>query len=361
MTADQKKRLKKRLVQSILSWYKHNKRDLPWRKTHDPYKIWISEIMLQQTRVEQVIPYYYRFLDKFPSINVLASSNLDDVLKMWEGMGYYRRARYLLEAAKIIAERHKSKIPSKYEILATLPGFGPYTCGSVLSIAYNLPYPAIDGNVIRLMSRLFKIESDITRIATKRTIEKTVVNLIPANKASAFSQALMDMGASVCKSVRPKCNICCCQKFCRAYNEMPNPEILPKKTKKIRNAHVHIAAGIVRNRNTVLISKRPENVILGGLWEFPGGKKERNESLDAACVRELKSKVGISAKIIKPFISIKHHYSHYSVTIHFFCCSYLSGRLNKSTAKWVKIDELEMHAFSKVHKQVAMKIRDGGC
>ncbi|MBL7995543.1 A/G-specific adenine glycosylase [bacterium] len=349
------------MVQPILNWYRKNKRDLPWRSTRDPYKIWISEIMLQQTQVEQVIPYYSRFLNKFPSINTLARSDIDDVLKVWAGMGYYRRARYLHEAAIIMAERHDSKIPSNYELLAALPGFGPYTCGSVLSIAYNLPYPAIDGNVTRLISRLFKIESDITRTAAKRTIENIVDNLIPMNKASEFSQALMEMGATVCKSKKPKCQSCCCRKICRAYNEMSNPEILPIKTKKKRNVHFHIAAGIVRNGNTVLISKRPENVILGGLWEFPGGKKEKKESLGAACVRELESKTGISAKIVRPLMSIKHHYSHYSITIHFFCCSYSSGRVDTSISKWVKIDDLDKYAFSKVHQQIALKIRDGGC
>lgn len=347
---------RKKIVETLLRWFENNKRDLPWRKTKDPYKIWISEMMLQQTRVEQVIPYYQRFLKRFPNIEYLAESRLDDVLRVWQGMGYYRRARYIHEGARTIVNKFHGKIPNTYEELRLLPGFGPYTCGSVLSIAYNLPYPAVDGNVIRFISRLLRIESETNTTSTRREIEKIVREMMPAQHPSRFSQALMEMGATVCKPVQPACYICCCRKACRAYNELPNPSVLPNKTKVVKGPHLHIAAGIVRKGDTVLISRRPENVILGNLWEFPGGKKESKESLEQTCTRELKEKIGITVKTRKPFITVKHHYSHYSITIHFFNCKYVKGKIKKTGVRWVKIAKLEKYVFSKVHKQVAVQI-----
>lgn len=348
----------KKLVHPLLKWFEQNKRDLPWRKTSDPYKIWISEIMLQQTQVEQVIPYYIRFLKKFPNVKELAQSKLDDILKVWEGLGYYRRARYIHEGALAIVNKFGGTIPRNYEELNSLPGFGPYTCGSVLSIAYNLPFPAIDGNVIRFISRLFRIESDVALPATKSKIDKIVRELIPLNKASQFAQALMEMGATVCKPLHPSCISCCCRKVCRAYNEIPNPAVIPKKKKKTKGPRVHIAAGIVGKGRAVLISKRPADVILGNLWEFPGGKKEKGESLGTACIRELYNKTGIEVKLVKPFSTVKHNYSHYSVTIHFFSCTYIKGIPKNSAIRWVKLKDLDNYAFSKVHKQVMLIIRD---
>lgn len=350
--------VKKRLGKLLLDWYDENKRDLPWRKTKDPYRIWISEMMLQQTRVEQVIPYYNRFLKKFPDIQTLANSALDDILKTWEGLGYYRRARYIHESARIMVSKYDGKIPKNYTELKELPGFGPYTCGSVLSIAYNQPYPAIDGNVVRFMARFFKIESDIKLGQTKKQIEKIVLNLLPQDRVSHFNQALMEMGATVCTPIRPDCENCCCRKLCRAYNETPNPARIPKSKIKSKKKHFHIAAGIVKKGHCVLISKRPGNVILGNLWEFPGGRKENNESLKETCVRELHAKTGIKVKVEKVLGSFKHHYSHYSITIHFFICKYVSGAIKTHTMKWVKPQDMDTYAFSKVHKLVMLKIKD---
>ena len=344
------------IVQQLLTWFKKNKRNLPWRNTKNSYKIWISEIMLQQTQVKQAIPYYKRFLKKFPTIRDVAAAHLDDILKVWEGLGYYRRARYIHESSKIIVDKFNGKIPKDYATLKTLPGFGPYTCGAVLSIAFELPYPAVDGNVIRVISRLFRIESDINVTETKNKITSIVKELIPTNSVSQFTQGLMEMGAIICKPIRPNCNICCWKTICHAYNELPNPETLPKKRKKIRGKHFHIAAGIVQKRNNVLLSKRPEKLILGNLWEFPGGKTEKKETLRGTCKRELYNKTGIDVKIGKKLMTIKHKYSHYDVTIHFFKCSYLKGVLKKPNVKWVHIDDLRNYAFSKVHKQVMLKI-----
>lgn len=226
--------LRNKLQRLLLTWYAANKRDLPWRKTKDPYKILVSEIMLQQTQVEQVIPYYRRFIKRFPTITKLAKSSPDDVLKIWEGLGYYRRAGYLQKAANIIVRDFGGKIPRENEMLRSLPGFGPYTCGSVLSIAYNIPQPAVDGNVVRFISRLFRIETDISRPSTKKRIEENVCRLFPVGKASEFTQALMEMGAIICTPAKPACSKCCVRKLCRAFNETPLPEALPRKKKKTK-------------------------------------------------------------------------------------------------------------------------------
>ncbi len=351
--------LRNKLQRLLLTWYVANKRDLPWRKTKDPYKILVSEIMLQQTQVEQVIPYYRRFIKRFPTITELAKSSPDDVLKIWEGLGYYRRAAYLHKAANIIVRDFGGKIPRESKMLRSLPGFGPYTCGSVLSIAYNIPQPAVDGNVVRFISRLFRIETDISLPSTKIRIEETVRRLFPAGKASEFTQALMEMGAIICTPAKPACSKCCVRKLCRAFNETPLPEALPRKKKKNKGGHFHIAAAVVRNGSAFLISRRPENVILGNLWEFPGGKKEKGESLEVTCLRELTDKTGVIAKLEAPLGSVKHHYSHYSITLHFFQCIYIRGNLKEKNTRWVKIRDLEKYAFPKVHKQMAMRIKDG--
>ncbi len=340
----------------LLRWYTKNKRDLPWRRTADPYRIWVSEIMLQQTQVAQVIPYYERFLSRFSTIHALAAAHEDDVLKIWEGLGYYRRARFMHSAARLIVKNYNGRIPDDYDSLMSLPGFGPYTCGSVLSIAFNLPYPAVDGNVLRLISRLFRIESDITRSTTKQKVEDIVGQLFPKGRASDFSQALMEIGSLICTPSQPKCHECPCRKICRAFLEMPNPAVLPVKPKKPARHRISISAAIIKKGNKVLVAKRSAHVILGNLWEFPGGRIERNETSQEACVREIKQKTGLRVRPISLFDTVKHQYSHYGIVIDFFLCRCGAGSVKGKRLRWVKIDELEQLAFSKVHKQIAVRL-----
>ncbi len=310
--------------------------------------------MLQQTQVEQVLPYYGRFLERFPTIRSLAQATLDEVLKVWQGMGYYRRARYLRDAARQMRKEFGGKIPKRYDQLKTLPGFGPYTCGSVLSFAFHQPYPAVDGNVVRVISRLFRIESDVSRTETKGRITDLVRILIPPDRASEFNQSLMELGALVCRPQNPACRRCCWKTFCRAFLELKDPSDLPNKTKKKPRRHFHIAAGVVQRGQAVLIAKRPANVILGSLWEFPGGKRKVRERLERTCTREIQEETGITARIEKPLVSFKHHYTHYSITIHFFYCRYIRGKARacKSTeVKWVKRNELKTFPFPKTHQE----------
>ncbi|NUM81652.1 A/G-specific adenine glycosylase [bacterium] len=350
---------KKTLQKKILKWFDSHKRDLPWRRTKDPYAIWISEFMLQQTQVEQVIPYYHRFLKRFPDVFSLANASLDNVMKVWEGMGYYRRAKYLYNAAKIIVSEYKGIVPNDYEALRQLPGFGNYTTGSVLSIAYNQPYPAVDGNVIRVAARLLKITKVIDTTIIKKIITPFIFDLIPDGKASDFNQALMELGALVCRPAKPDCRQCCWKHACLAFHEMNDPSVLPKRKKKIRGEIRHIAVAVVVKNRKILIARRPDNVILGNLWEFPGGKQKKEESIEDACLREVREETGITIRITNPIMSFKHHYSHYSIVLHFFYGRYLGGRLkNRKTTKlrWVPMQELTRFAFPKANQRVISRI-----
>ena len=315
--------------------------------------------MLQQTQVEQVIPYYFRFIKQFPNVRTLARSNPDRVLKIWEGLGYYRRARYLRDAAIKIEKDFGGKIPNDHARLRTLPGFGEYTCGSVLSIAFHQPYPAVDGNVLRVISRLFRVETDTALSKTKRTITRIVKDLIPPNRASEFNQSLMELGALICKPKNPHCLRCPWSKFCRAYTELKNPSRLPKKMKKKKRPHFHVAVGVVKKGNYVLIAKRPEHLILGNLWEFPGGRKHAHESLEDSCVRHIKKETSIRAKILHPLFSFKHHFSHYSQTLHFFSARYVGGKTEaRSAVRWARMNALDDFAFSTSHKKAIKIIRN---
>jgi len=349
---------KKQFQRKLVSWFKKHQRALPWRKTSDPYRIWVSEIMLQQTRVEQVVPYYKRFLRAFPTVKKLARAHLNDVLKMWEGLGYYRRATCMHEASKIIVENHRGKIPCRPDELMSLPGFGPYTCGAVMSIAFNKPYPAVDGNVLRVMSRILKIQRSIDG-RTVRQLTDAVAKLIPTNDASNFTQALMELGATICKPSNPECLKCPLKGMCSAHQTMRDPSTLPKKAPKKKRKTVPIAVGVIIKNGKVLIAQRPPDVILGNLWEFPGGKQEDGESLELTCVREIKEEIGMDVKVMSPIMSFKHHYSHYSIMLHFFYCRAIRGRVKANagnTMRWVDLSSLRKYAFPRANLRVIERI-----
>ncbi|HMV25323.1 MAG TPA: A/G-specific adenine glycosylase [bacterium] len=348
-----------KITKNLLLWFYKHKREMPWRTTQDAYRIWVSEVMLQQTQVEQVRPYYQRFMVAFPDILTLANAKLDEVYKLWEGLGYYRRAALLHKAAQIVVTQYQGRIPDQYEFARSLPGFGDYTIGAVLSIAYQKKLPAIDGNVIRVMSRLYRIESEVHLSATKRQIESLVQSMIPDENPGDFNQALMELGALICTPQSPQCTRCPVHRFCKSYNELPNPNILPNKKKKTIKPHMHIAAGIVFKNKRILAAKRPSDVILGNLWEFPGGKKESGESLLKTCERELQNKIGIRAKIGKCFLVHKHAYSHYTITLHFYKCDYIGGQPIKrkhSALRWVYPKKALELAWATSHRKALEKL-----
>jgi A/G-specific adenine glycosylase len=254
---------------NLINWFKAEQRDLPWRKDQDPYKVWVSEIMLQQTRVDTVIPYFNRFIEWFPTIEDLADANEDKVLKAWEGLGYYSRVRNLHSAVKEVKEKYNGEVPNTPKDIAELKGVGPYTAGAILSIAYGIPEPAVDGNVMRVLSRILSIWDDIAKPSARKVFEQAVRELISHEEPSEFNQALMELGALICTPTSPSCLLCPVQEHCQAFEEGVQNE-LPVKTKKNKQRDVQLAAAILFDQEgRVLIHKRPEVGLLANLWEFP--------------------------------------------------------------------------------------------
>ncbi|SES64764.1 A/G-specific DNA-adenine glycosylase [Enterococcus malodoratus] len=253
----------------FLTWYQQEKRNLPWRYNQDPYRIWISEIMLQQTRVDTVIDYFYRFMEEFPTIQDLADTPEDKLLKVWEGLGYYSRARNLQAAAKQIVTEFGGKFPTTVEQIRSLKGIGPYTAGAISSIAFEIPEPAIDGNVMRVVSRLFCIEADIAKASSRNEFDEAMRRIISQDQPGDFNQAMMDLGSSICTPTNPQCEICPIQKYCQAYREN-RQTAFPIKSKKQKPKDVYYIAGIIENKQQeILLQQRAESGLLAKMWLFP--------------------------------------------------------------------------------------------
>lgn len=341
----------------LLAWYKQHRRDLPWRRTRDPYRIWVSETLLQQTQVTTVIPYYKRFIARFPNIHALASAPLDDVLKAWEGAGYYARARNLHRAARQVVEDYGGRVPRRVDLLLKLPGVGRYMAGAIASIAFNQDAPILDANVTRVLCRYFAIRGDPVRGidgATRRRLWNLAEELLPAGQARDFNQGLMDLGATVCVTRQPRCEICPVLRGCAA-RRLGIQEELPTKRVKPRRPHYDIGAAIIYKRGRILIQRRPAEGLLGGLWEFPGGKRERGETFEACVRREVREELGIGVKVGKELAVVEHAYSHFSITLHAFVCEHVSGRvrlLHATAFKWVRPGELKDYAFPAANRRI---------
>lgn len=339
----------------LAAWYRHAARVMPWRRTTDPYRIWISEVMLQQTRVDQAQPYYERFTEAFPTVERLAAAPLDEVLLRWEGLGYYARARHLHRAAQVIVEDFGGRLPETYDAIRRLPGVGPYTAAAVLSIAFGQPHAVLDGNVARVLSRAFTIGDDVKRTSTRRRLQALADRLIPPSDPGDFNQAMMELGATVCTPRAPACPGCPVRPVCGAYAE-GRPEAYPVTSKKPPVPHYDVAVGIVFNeQGEVLIQRRKEGGLLGGLWEFPGGKREEGEALEAACARELREELGIGAEVEAPLTRIDHAYSHFKVTLHAFRCRVLHGTpasREGQPIRWTRPDCLGQYAFPRANRRL---------
>lgn len=348
-----------RFSDDLLAWYDHHKRDLPWRDCGDPYKVWISEIMLQQTRVDQATPYYHRFIERFPTVQDLAAADQQEVLKVWEGLGYYSRARHLHHAAQTVVEEFDGKLPDTWDEITSLKGIGPYTASAILSIAFQKEFAVVDGNVIRVISRYFGIEDDIRRTATKNEIQDLADDLIDAERPGDFNQALMELGATVCVPSSPNCQNCAVNSECVAYKTVKTDEI-PYKSPAKKRPHHQIGVGIIQNENDeVLIALRPEDAMLGGLWEFPGGKQQEDEEIEETVVRELNEELGVNIEVTKPFMKLDHAYSHFKITMHAFLCKLVEGTpkaKNSQRVKWISIDELEDYPFPKANRRLTEKL-----
>lgn len=346
----------------LLEWYRIHKRALPWRETTDAYRIWVSEIMLQQTRVDQATPYYHRFLDAFPDVYALAHAEQHKVLMLWEGLGYYSRARNMHASARIIVNEFNGVFPDDWHQMRSLKGIGDYTAAAILSIAYNKPYAVVDGNVLRVITRYLGDENDIRLASVKTRIQTIVSSWIPHETPADFNQAVMELGATVCVPVNPKCGECPVQNSCISYNTVKT-DVIPYKSTAKKIPHHTIVVGIIYNQNgRMLIAKRPEKAMLGGLWEFPGGKKEAGETLETALQREITEELGITISNITLFHTLRHSYSHFKITMHAFTCTLFEGEPEPKSStelKWVNLNELMDYPFPKANRALTKALIAG--
>jgi A/G-specific adenine glycosylase len=310
----------------LLAWYRDNRRDLPWRLTRDPYAIWISESMLQQTRVETVIPYYRRFLERFPDVDSLAGADLEDVLGLWAGLGYYSRARNLHRAAQSVVAEHGGALPSDPTALRALPGVGRYTAGAVASIAFDRPEPVVDGNIVRVLTRLFGIEDEVGAPPVVRRLWELAAEFADGPQPGAVNQALMELGATLCARRAARCAACPLAQRCQA-RLRGDPEAFPVKRKKPQQRAVEAVAGWVVRRGRALAVQRPAPGLLGGLWELPGGELRAGEASVAAMVRTLRERLGLDIDGAAWLGSVEHGFTHLKLKLHVLRCAVPTGRV----------------------------------
>ncbi|HEX6387560.1 MAG TPA: A/G-specific adenine glycosylase [Anaerolineae bacterium] len=355
----------KQIVSSLLKWWDSGHAELPWRRNSDPYAIWVAEIMLQQTQITTVIPYYERWMARFPTVEALAAASLDEVLKLWEGLGYYSRARNLHEAAQIVIKQHDGRLPATVEELIELKGIGRYTAGAIASIAFDQPAPVVDGNVIRVLSRLFDLSDDVTTTAMKKRLWQMAADLVPAERPGDFNQALMELGQQICLPANPLCLLCPVSAYCLARQrgtQLERPVRPPRKD----TPHYDVVAGIIWQNGDLeegrfLIAQRPLEGLLGGLWEFPGGKQEAGETLSEALRREIAEELGIEIEVGRYLTSVKHAYTHFRITLHAFHARHRHGRpqnIGVADHAWVNLDELDGYAFAVTDRKIIATLKD---
>jgi A/G-specific adenine glycosylase len=345
---------KTKIQTKLLQWFKKNKRDLPWRKTRNPYAIWVSEIMLQQTQVNTVIPYYNHFLKTFPTIQDLAKANLSKVLKVWEGLGYYSRARNLHRASQIILNHFNGKIPDNLKGLLGLPGIGRYTAGAILSIAFNKTAPILDGNVKRVLSRLFVISGHPKK--TEEFLWPLSESLIPKGSPGAFNQALMDLGSMICTPKNPNCLSCPLKNLCQGYLS-GNPESYPLRSVKKKVPHIEAIAAVIQKNGKVLLRQRPPKGLLGGLWEFPNWKieEERRSRLRLRLRNFIHKEMGMDIEVKESIGTFQQIYSHFKLTLHVFHCQVVDEIRN---GKWIPIRNLHQLPMSRIYRRIANTLSD---
>lgn len=331
----------------LIQWYKKNARDLPWRRTKDPYYIWLSEIMLQQTRVEAVKPYFDRFIQVCPTIEALANAEEESLLKLWEGLGYYSRVRNLQEAAKTVVEVYNGNLPADYHALRNLKGIGPYTAGAIASIAFSLPYAAVDGNVLRVMSRLTADSRDITLASTKGAWEDEIQQMMPQGEEGTFTQALMELGATVClPNGMPKCQVCPIREYCQAYRK-DAVLMFPVKSPKKQRKKEYLSVFFLWEKGKIAIGKREKKGLLSGLWQLPNCKQDL--ALPAV-LREW----GIISGEIREMKPQKHIFTH--IEWHMNCYFVEVKENENNTFLWLEKETIEQEyalpsAFKKIWQE----------
>jgi A/G-specific adenine glycosylase len=349
----------KKFSSLILTWYETNARSLPWRGHVDPYRVWISEIMLQQTRVDTVIPYYQRWMQRFPDIRALAESSEQEVLNAWEGLGYYSRARSILKAARVIMSDHGGVLPYSRVELQKLPGLGRYSAAAVASIAFGRDEVVLDGNVKRVLSRCFNFEEPIDTKNGENRLWELAESLLPPGRAGDYNQAVMDLGATVCTPRAPQCDHCPAAGICEA-RRLGLQDRLPVVTEKKPIPHFIVAAAVIRRGERVLIARRPSQGLLGGMWEFPGGKLEAGEGFPEALKREIREELGVEIEVGEELGQYRHAYTHFRVTLHAFEARLTGAEpepLEASELAWVEPSRLGEYPMGKIDRIISNDLR----
>jgi A/G-specific adenine glycosylase len=350
------------LRSELLDWYLENRRDLPWRRSRDPYAIWISETMLQQTRVDTVIPYYERFLERFPTVEILADAEPDELMQQWAGLGYYSRARNLHAAAKTIAGEYGGELPDDVDALQSLKGIGRYTAGAVASIAFDRPAPILDGNVMRVLTRLHDDREDIRKPATQKRLWVEAEKLVAGPQPGDLNQALMELGAMICTPKSPTCLLCPIRKHC-ASRANGDPEKLPVKSKAVKQKKVEGVCVHLTRDSRILAARRPPEGLLGGLWELPGSDLGAREAPEEGLARGLRERVGLAAKDVVLMGKVKHVFTHRVLTLHVYRAEAMKGRVRRGgydAHRWCTATALDALPFSTVAAKTLTVARGQG-
>lgn len=350
------------LGQALLDWFAANQRALPWRNGYAPYQVWISEVMLQQTRMERGVDYFLRWMERFPDVATLARADEEEVLRLWEGLGYYSRARHVLAAARQIMERHGGVFPSDPAHIRALPGVGPYTAGAIASIAFGSMLPCVDANVERVIARVFDVDGPVKQEPAAGVVRVWALRLVPEGKAREHNQAIMELGALICGK-KPRCPACPLQRYCISHY-LGIEKQRPVRGKPAAIRPIQTVAGVLRHAGRLFVQKRPPSGVWGGLWEFPGGRIEPGEDAPSAIVREFLEETGFTVRVTHGLGLIRHGYTTYRLRQHCFglelenCLQTgkppLPPCLTAATeARWVTRDELDRLAMPAAHRKLA--------
>jgi A/G-specific adenine glycosylase len=355
-------RWKQTFRRRLLKWYAEHKRDLPWRRSQNPYRVWVSEVMLQQTQVATVQDYFRRFVKQFPNVKKLAAADEQDVLRLWEGLGYYRRARQLHAAAQTIVAEHGGRFPRDVETLRTLPGIGRYTAGAIASIAFDQREPILEANTIRLLSRLIAYPEDPTKSAGQRLLWQTAEEVLPRQDVARFNQGLMELGSLVCTPKGPKCDACPVASLCAAH-EAGLVESIPRSGPKTKFTYVTEAAVVVRKNGQILLRQCPEGQRWAGLWDFPRFEidSEQPPQIQAELVAKTEQQTGIVVEPGPLLRTIKHGVTRYRITLNCYAARYRSGRIARNGGgkiRWARPAALDDYPLSTTGRKLADFIRD---
>jgi A/G-specific adenine glycosylase len=354
--------LRRRLPRRLLSWFERRRRDLPWRRDRDPYRIWVSEVMLQQTQAATVVPYFERFLTAFPTLAALAAADEQDVLRLWEGLGYYRRARDLLRTARRLAAEHGGRFPDDPAALEGLPGLGRYTRNAVLSQAFDRRLPVLEANSQRVLSRLFGRADDPRRGPARRWLWAAAEALLPARRVGDFNQALMELGALVCTPAAPRCGECPLAECCAA-RRLGRPEEFPAREPPPESVAVREAAVVVRRGDRVLLVQRPAEGRWASMWEFPHGPVCDGESFDAAADRVAAELTGLEARRGPELLTVRHAVTRFQITLVCFEADYVGGAFRSAfypRGEWLTPAELAARPVSAPQRRLARVLAEAG-